>query len=78
MRTVRGMTVADDIESLIRRKPGLSEIEIAEALFGASAYQQRVNSTCRRLIAEGRIARSGDGGIAEPFRYRVKELARAR
>jgi hypothetical protein len=29
-----GMTVADDILSLVTRKPGLTEAEIAKPLFG--------------------------------------------
>ena len=47
-----GMTLADDIFSLVTRKPGLTEAEIAKYLLGRLGYQQGVNSTCRRLISE--------------------------
>jgi hypothetical protein len=63
------MAVADDIEGLVRKKPGMTEAELAEALFGAEGYQQRVNSTCRRLIAQGRVHRRGGGYQSDPFRY---------
>jgi hypothetical protein len=53
------MTLAEDILSLVTRKPGLTEAEIAKYLFGRLGYQQRVNSTCRRLIREHRIERRG-------------------
>ena len=64
------MSMADDIEDLIRHRPMLTEIEIADELF-VHPYQQRVNSTCRRLIREGRIKRHGRGGSADPFRYTI-------
>lgn len=63
------MTVADDILDLVHRKPGLTEAELAQALFGGSAYQQRVNSTCRRLVKAKAVQRSGLGGRSDPFRY---------
>jgi hypothetical protein len=37
-----GMTLADDILSLVARKPGLTEAEIAKHLFCRLGYQQRV------------------------------------
>ncbi len=63
------MTVADDIEALVARRPGLTEAELANSLFGGEGYQQRVNSTCRRLVRKGRLQRRGTGGPADPFRY---------
>ena len=53
------MALADDIELLVFRRPGLTE---AKELFGNRAYQQRVNSTCRRLIRRGRVVRHENGG----------------
>jgi hypothetical protein len=32
-------------------------------------YQQRVNSTCRRLFREGHLERHGTGGPGHPFTY---------
>ena len=34
------MTLADDILSLVTRKPGLTEVEIAKDLFGRLGYQR--------------------------------------
>jgi hypothetical protein len=71
------MTVADDILDEVKRKSGLTEADIAALLFGRRAgYQQRVNSTCRRLLAEGRIQRQGKGGAADPFTYRIPPIKR--
>lgn len=64
------MALADDLETLIRTQPGLTERQLADELF-SDAYQQRVNSTCRRLIREGRVRQQGRGGAADPFRYTV-------
>lgn len=72
-----GMTLADDILSLVTRKPGLTEAEIAKHLFGRLGYQQRVNSTCRRLIREDRVERRGNGGPGHPFSYHERIVNRA-
>jgi hypothetical protein len=63
------MTIADEIEALVRSRPGQTESELAEKLFPDDPYQQRVNPTCRRLIREGRLQRQGRGGPGDPFRY---------
>ena len=63
------MRLKDEVEALVKRSPGLTEAEIADELFKSDGYQQRVNSVCRELIAQGRISRRGRGGPAEPFRY---------
>lgn len=62
------MTVADRIVDLVRHRPGLTEAEIADELF-TNAYQQRVNSTCRRLLRESYVKREGRGGPNDPYRY---------
>ncbi len=60
-----GMALADDTLSLVARNPGLTEVEIAKHLFGRLGYQQRVNSSCRRLIREYHIERPGNGGAQD-------------
>ena len=62
------MTVADEILRLVKRCPGITEPEPAQAIFPDHPYQQRVNSTCRRLRQMGLIYRQGEGGAADPFR----------
>lgn len=65
------MALADDIEALVKRRPGLTEAEIAQHLFGAEGYQQRVNQTCRRLVAQNRVVRRNQGGPGDPFAYHL-------
>jgi hypothetical protein len=62
------MTLADRILELVKQRTHPTEIEIAELLFD-HPYQQRVNSTCRRLLAKGLVRREGGGGPADPYRY---------
>ncbi len=64
------MALADDILDLVGHRPGLTEMQIADELF-SNPYQQRVNSTCRRLIVEGALRRQGRGGKADPYRYTI-------
>lgn len=64
------MSLAEDIEAMVVNAPGLTESEIAMRLYGPDAYQQLVNSTCRRLVARGRIRREGAGN-RDPFRYHI-------
>jgi hypothetical protein len=66
------ITVADDLEALVARQPGLTEAEIAKTLFANEGDSQRVSLMCRRLIAEGRLRRSGTGTTADPFTYLPK------
>jgi hypothetical protein len=62
-------TVHERIEALVGKRPGLTESEIAAELFGEEGYQQRVNQDCRWLVGQGRIARRGNGGVNDPYRY---------
>jgi hypothetical protein len=63
------MAVADEIEMLVARNPGLTEAEIAAALFGDAGYQSRVSNACTSLMKSRRIERGGRGGRSDPFRY---------
>lgn len=65
------MTVADRIIDLVKRAFDLTEAELAQKLFGKEGYQQRVNSTCRRLVSRGVLIRTGHGGPSDPFKYRL-------
>lgn len=66
------MALIDDLEAIIAKRPGLTEAELAEAVYGPRAYQQRVNPTCRRLIKLGKVERTGCG-YSDPYRYRMKK-----
>lgn len=63
------LTLADVLMFLIEKGPGRTEAELAEAIFGDRAYQQRVNGECRLLVDRGRIERRGTGGQSDPFKY---------
>jgi len=61
--------MADRIEALLKRRPGLCESEICETLFGDEPRHQGVNAACRALLAAARLQRQGRGGPNDPYRY---------
>jgi hypothetical protein len=63
------LVLIDVILFLVESCPGRTEAQIAEAIFGSKAYQQRVNPDCRRLVDMGQIERRGFGGPGDPFKY---------
>ena len=71
------VTVADAIETLISRQPGLTAAQISQLLFANECECERVDLMCRRLIAEGRLKRCGAGTIADPFAYSPKSAKRS-
>jgi hypothetical protein len=48
---------------------GQTELELARAIHGEKARQQRVNQDCVMLVIEGRAERRGRGRGTEPYRY---------
>ncbi|MCP9626072.1 hypothetical protein NML43_03095 [Rhodopseudomonas palustris] len=71
------MAIEDDILHEVRRKAGRTEDELAALIFGReNAYQQRVNSTCRRLVQEGKVIRKGKGGASDPYTYHLPPIER--
>jgi hypothetical protein len=71
------VTVADAIEAIISRQPGLTAVQISQLLFANECECERVDLVCRRLIAEGRIKRTGAGTIGNPFAYSPKHEPRS-
>jgi predicted transcriptional regulator len=63
------MTQIDVLEFLIQKGPGRTEMELAQAIHGDKAYQQRVNQDCNMLVNAGKVERRGGGGPGDPFRY---------
>jgi hypothetical protein len=61
--------LADEIERLVRSTPGLTDMDLARALHERAGYRSRIVSICRRLVAEGRIERQGQGGWQRPFKF---------
>lgn len=71
------MPIEDDIMHEVRREAGRTEGELVALIFGQdAAYQQRVNSTCRKLVREGRVLRRGKGGATDPFTYHLPLIER--
>lgn len=68
----RRSDIAQQILEIVKRRPGMTELEIARAIYGSGAVQQRVNQYCRALLAQGLIERGGRGGATDPYIYRVK------
>jgi hypothetical protein len=66
------VSVAEAIETLVARQPGLTAAQISQSLFANECECERVDLMCRRLIAEGRLKRCGAGTIADPFAYSPK------
>lgn len=62
------MAIVDEVEAMIARRPGLTETELAKALYGSNGYPQQVNAACRTLLRRERIERRGKG-YSEPFTY---------
>lgn len=60
--------VAQQVVEQVKRSPGLTELEIAKAIYGSAAVQQQVNQTCRKLVQEGVLERRGSGR-SDPFVY---------
>jgi hypothetical protein len=71
------VTMADAIESLIARRPGLTAAQISQMLFAKGCESERIDMICRRMIAEGRLHRSGAGTIGSPFSYSPKLTTRS-
>jgi hypothetical protein len=44
----------DVVEFLVLKCPGRTEVELAEAIHGPHAYQQRVNQDCGLLVNAAR------------------------
>lgn len=61
-----------ELLDLIRKREGLTERELAKAIFGPDGYQQQVNQVCRSLCSQGLVERRGAGGTRDPYRYYLK------
>ena len=52
------MTLKEKISNLLKDRPGLTDREITNILFGKEYPQQRINQTCRALEKKGIIIRN--------------------
>jgi hypothetical protein len=54
---------------VIYAQPGLTQTDVAKAIYGSAAYPGQVARVCAELLEEGLIQRHGRGGPADPFVY---------
>jgi|GEM_PF-276139 len=69
----RPSTIYERIEAAVAEHPGMSQAEMAKALFGDEGYQQRVNQDCAWLVRAGRLVRAK----GRPARFYVPDAAPA-
>ena len=62
------LTKLDFVRSFIQRKPGCTQQEIREAMYGPLSYRD-VGRECRRLVDSKRFSSTGRGKPGDPFRY---------
>jgi len=74
----RRMTIAEDIVTLVKRKPHLHMTgeDIAEMLYGQRDGYQRVQSALQQLVEDKVLDRSGDGVAGHPYKYRWRLVRR--
>lgn len=65
--------LSDLILEAVRNRPGMTELEIAKAIYGPAAVQQRVNSDCRLLVGRKLLERRGSGGRLDPYVYHARD-----
>jgi hypothetical protein len=53
----------------IYARPGITQLERAQSIYGSAAYQNLVANVCRQLGREGLVSRSGIGGRRDPFTF---------
>lgn len=51
------MSLANTIIEIIRRRPGISDRELSESIFGKRERAQQINGECRHLVNLGRLER---------------------
>jgi hypothetical protein len=56
--------IAQALEVIVRHRPGITQRELAEAIFGSKGSQQRVNQDCSLLTGLGYIIRDDTSGVA--------------
>lgn len=56
-------TPEEVLDFVIRHRPGLSERELAEAIYGAPGYRQQIDRDCAQLVERHLVQRRprGDG-----------------
>lgn len=61
--------LSERILDLVKRRPGMTELDIAKAIYGPNAVQPQVNQDCRLLVGKRLMHRRGAGGRADPYVY---------
>jgi len=61
---------------LVENRPGLSGLELAQAISGLGATELRIQQDLVRLISSGEIERRGIGSLTDPHSYYPVPLRR--
>ena len=69
MEADMALTTMEVVRFLIDKGPGRTQYDLAQAIFGDSGYQQRVNVECDMLVRSGAVERRGAGRHIAPYRY---------
>lgn len=72
------MSLRSKVCDLIHSRPGITEFEIATAIYGPGTDHGQVNRMCRQLVDEGYVVRSGRGGPYDPFTYNWSRVSHHR
>jgi hypothetical protein len=60
----------EQIQNLLRRRPGMTVKELTDAIFGPdNRFDQRVDHQVFMMMAQGALRREGAGGMLDPYRY---------
>lgn len=63
------MSMRAKVCEIIHSRPGITQLELARAIYGPLAYTGLVKAICRQLLDDGYVVRTGKGGPQDPFTY---------
>ena len=63
------ITILEVVRFLIQKGPGRTQRQLAEAIFGRTGCQQRVNWECHHLVQTEGFEQRGAGRAVDPFTY---------
>ena len=71
-------TYKEQIRNLLAARPGLTERQLVEAIFGPmNLFHLRIHNQMAALKAQGVLRKDGRGGKRDPYRYFLTDAARS-
>ncbi|MDY0884694.1 hypothetical protein ACFPL7_03245 [Dongia soli] len=63
-------SLADVVDFIVHQRPGLSEADLAKAVYGQPGYRPEIEQTCSRLVSAGTLdRRAGPDGVHTYFTH---------